>query len=644
MVDAISERKMQLPTLSRGQSASMDFDEETRSMTFSFSSETAVERWFGDEVLSHESDAADMARLNDGAPLLWNHNRDEQIGVVERAWIGTDKRGYTKVRFGTSARAEEVLSDIKAGIIRNVSFGYRILEMTEAKRDGKSTFTATRWLPLEVSCVSIPADNSVGIGRSESEASIEQEVLVRGLTTEVKEKKMSDPVPAQPVDVSAVRAEAATDAVRAERDRVSAIRAIGEKLGKADMANSLIDSGRSLEEARAAFLEGMGAQQKPLDSGRSGDVDLSEREQRSYSLVRAIQAAINKDWSGAGLELEVSRTLAKEGNRETEGFFMPLNLRMDAERATYATGATATGGATVATNLLAGSFIEVLRNNTLVMQLGPTMLTGLVGNVAIPRQISQTQTYWVTEGSAITQAEATFDQVTMSPKQLGARSQYSRLMLQQGTPDIEALVRNDLARVMALGIDASAINGTGASGQPRGILNQSGIGSVAMGTNGAAFVNSSPSVSPSGLDPLIDLEGKLDIANALNGTLSYLTNAKVVTMLKKLKDQSGAELWTDDADSTIQGTQGRVNGYAVARSNQVPSNLVKGTSGAVCSALIFGDFTQLLVGMWGGIEILPNPYGAGYNAGAVDIRAMQTVDLAVRHPESFAAITDILAG
>jgi len=631
-VELISERKMQLPALSRGQSASIELDSETRSMTFSFSSEMPVERWFGDEVLSHNDGAADLARLNDAAPLLWNHNRDDQIGVVERAWLGPDKRGYCEVRFGTSPKAEQVMSDVSAGIIRNVSFGYRILEMAEKKSDGKSTFTATRWMPLEVSCVSIPADNSVGIGRSAADENGEQEVLVRGLTPEVKEIKMSEAAPAQPVDVSAVRAEAANDAVRTERDRVTSIRALGDKLGKSDMANSMIEGGKSIEEARTAFLEEMGARQQPVDAGRSGDVDLSERDQRDYSLIRAINASIQKDWSKAGLELEVSRTLAKEGNRETEGFFMPLNLRME-NRATYATGATATGGATVATNLLASSFIDVLRNKALIMQLGPTMLSGLVGNVAIPRQISQTQTYWVTENSAITQAEATFDQVTMTPKQLGARSQYSRLMLQQGTPDIEAIVRNDLARVMALGIDSAAISGTGASGQPRGILSTSGIGAVAMGTNGAALTN---------LDTFVDLERAVDVANALNGSLYYLSNGRVMAATKKLKDTGGRPLWTADYANTVVGTAGGLNGYPMANSNQVPSNLTKGT-GTNLSALIFGNFSDLLIGMWGGLEILPNPYGAGYNAGSVDIRSMQTCDVAVRNSASFAAVTDIIA-
>lgn len=634
-------RKLKLKSLSRGQSADFRQDSADENVfEFPFSSELAVERWFGDEVLSHDAGCADLSRLNDAAPVLWNHNRDDMIGVVERAWIGTDKRGYCSVRFGTSQKAQEILADVRAGVIRNVSFGYRINDLVESKKSGGSTFTATRWTPLEVSLVSIPADPTVGLGRDGGDDA--REVTIHGDVTETREETTNMTTPAQPapqVDTVALRNEAA----QAERGRITAIRALADKFpAQAEALNSMIDNGRSVDEARAAVLEAMGARQEPVGGApQSGVVDLSEKEVRQYSIVRAINAVIHKDWANAGLELEVSRTLAKELGRDTEGFFMPTNLRLDAERATYAVGATATGGANVATNLLAESFIEVLRNKAMIMQLGPTILSGLVGNIAIPRQISQTQTYWVTENSAITQAEATFDQVTLSPKQLGARSQYSRLMLQQSTPGIEALVRNDLAKVMALGIDLAAINGSGVSGQPKGILNQSGIGSVAMGTNGAAFTNAT-TASTSGIDQLIQLESKLDIGNALDGSLYYLTNAKVVAALKQLKTQYADYLWTDNLDNRASGTPGMINGYGVARSNQMPSNLTKGT-GTNLSALIFGDFSQLVIAMWGGLEILPNPYGAGYNAGAVDIRTMQTVDLNVRHPESFAAITDIIA-
>ena len=439
-------------------------------------------------------------------------------------------------------------------------------------------------------------------------------------------------------DISAVRAEAAAEAAKAERTRIAGITAMTEKHGMSDLGRQLIESGRTLDQAREAVLERIGVKQEPIDKG-TGTVELTNKEQRSYSVVRAINAAISGKWDEAGLEREVSQEIERQTGRATSGFFMPHNL--DMSRAAYAVGSATIGGNLVATNLLASSFIEVLRNNALIMNLGPTVLSGLVGNVAIPRQTSQTQTYWVTEASAITEAEALFDQVTLSPKQIGARSQYSRLALQQTTPDIEMIVRNDLARVMALGIDLAAINGSGTSGQPKGILNTSGIGSVAMGTNGAALTNASTS-GTSGLDQLIQLERAVDVANALNGSLRYLTNAKVLSAIKQLKTQYADYLWTANESDTTTGTPINVNGYPMYRSNQVPSNLAKGT-GTNLSALLYGDFSQLIIGMWGALEILPNPYGSGYNAGSVDIRAMQTCDIAVRHAESFAAITDIIA-
>jgi hypothetical protein len=635
--DFTETRKMKLPKLLRDQQSAMDYNAENRTMSFPFSSEMPVERWFGDEILAHDAGCADMARLNDGAPLLWNHDPNQMIGVVESATIGNDRRGYTTVRFGTSAMAEQILSDVQAGIIRNVSFGYRINAMTETVREGQSTYTATEWTPFEISLVAIPADPGVGLGRSlDDNESREVAIFTRDEAPKPKkELKIMSEAPAAPVvDVNAARAEA----VSAERARAEGIRVLGEKFGKADLSRQLIESGRSLEDARGAFLEVLGFRQAPID--QSGGVDLSASEQRDYSVIRAINASMTGDWSKAGLERAASVELARQMGKETSGFFMPTNLQMDT-RAAYAVGSGSTGGNLVATNLLASSFIEVLRNNAQIMNMGPTVLNGLVGNVAIPRQATATATYWVSEATAVTEAEATFDQVTLSPKQIGARSQYSRLALQQTTPDIEAIVRNDLAKVLALGMDLAAINGSGSSGQPKGILNTSGIGSVAMGTNGAALVNAA-ATGTTGFDQLIQLERAVDIANALNGNLYYLTNAKVVSALKQLKTAYADYLWSDNTDNRAMGAPGMVNGYAVARSNQVPSNLTKGT-GTALSALLYGDFSQLVIGMWGGLEILPNPYGTGYTAGSVDIRALQTCDITVRHAESFAAITDIIA-
>ena len=629
--EPVEDKRDQMPTADRRfqevafQRAS---EADSRTFTFPFSSEYPVKRYYGNEVLSHERGAVDLSRLNDAAPLLFNHDPNRMIGVVERAWVDdASKRGYATVRFSRNSFAQEVMADVQDGIMRNVSVGYQISTMEERG----DNFVATSWQPMELSICPIPADpHQTGLGRSLGLTMPTQPAAsAASPQNDSREEPMDNPTP----DLEVIRSEAQ----KAERDRIASISALAERHGLSDLGRQLVESGRSIDEARAAVLEQLGAKQEPISQG-TGNVDLNAQEQRSYSVVRAINAAISGNWKEAGLEREVSSEIERQTGRSTSGFFMPHNLEM---RAPYAVGAGSTGGNLVATNLLAGSFIDVLRNSALIMQMGPTMLTGLVGNVAIPRQATQTASYWVTEASAITEAEATFDQVTLSPKQIGARSQYSRLALQQTTPDIEAVVRNDLAKVLALGIDLAAISGSGSSGQPTGILNTSGIGSVAMGTNGAAFTDSA-SGSTSGLDQLIQLERAVDVANALNGSLYYLTNAKVVSKLKQLKTAYGEYLWSPAEGNTVAGTPGGINGYPVMRSNQVPSNLTKG-SGSSLSALIFGNFSDLVIGMWGALEILPNPYGSGYTAGSVDIRAMQTVDIAVKHAASFAAISDIIA-
>ena len=614
-------------------------DSEQRTISFPFSSTYPVERWFGNEVLSHDPGAADLSRLNDGAPLLYNHDTNQLIGVIERAWL-EGGRGYVTARFSQNDLAQQVMGDVADNVLRNVSFGYRIMNMVSDGAEGAdATFTATQWAPYEVSLVTVPADPTVGIGREESTGDnevtvsipepVQPEVTASTNQPATREHQMEN----TSVNIDEVRSEA----VVAERARIASISKLGEKFNQADMARQLIEGGKSLDEARSAFLEKLGAKQEPI-ADKTGIVEMNQREQAEYSLVRAINASLSGNWTDAGLEREVSREIERQTGKSTSGFFMPNNLSM---RAPYAVGAATTGGNLVATNLLASSFIEVLRNKALIMQLGPTMLTGLVGNVAIPRQTAATTTYWVTEASTLTEAEATFDQVTLSPKQIGARSQYSRLALQQATPDIEMVVRNDLARVMALGIDAAAIYGTGSSGQPKGILNQSGVGSVAMGTNGAAFTNAATS-GVSGLDQLIQLEKAVDSANALTGSLCYLSNPKVVSAIKQLKTQYADYLWSSNTDDRTAGTPININGYPMYRSNQVPSNLTKG-SGTNLSAVIFGDFSSLVIGMWGALEVLVNPYGSGYNSGSVDIRTMQTCDINVRHPESFAVISDVIA-
>lgn len=643
---------------------------EAPQFDLSFSSELPVERWFGTEVLSHDKSAADFGRLNDGGVLLFNHDRNKPIGrIVPNSAKISDKRGVARVSFFQDEEGDLWRGRVERGELSTVSFAYRIFDLLESKKNGESTFTATRWEALEISLVTIPADPTVGFGRAESDGDETVRITTaddagqpqteRNVTM-LKDENTAPAPTNSPVNVEVLRDEGR----QAERRRIATITTLGAAHNCRDLADKLINDGVEIEAARIAVLDHIskaGAQQ-PAASPTS--VDLSAKETRSYSLCRAILAQLGDAGVEPGLEMEVSRHIRaqadKMGIKTGKGILIPSNLpipyvssdsaraimgdkgaelsrmladsrdKLIGERATYAVGAAATGGNLVATELLAGSFIDILRNQAMVSRLGATVLADLVGNIDIPRRNAATSVYWVGEGSAPTKSEGTFDKVSLSPRTIGTLSQMTRLMLLQATPDIEALVRADIVAVMGLGIDVAAINGSGAGGQPLGILGTAGIGAVAGGTNGAA---------PSWAN-IVGLETEVAIDNADIGNLAYLTNAKVRGKLKTTEKASttGMFIWGDGNEPGM----GMLNGYRAAVSNQVPSTLTKGTASGICSAIVFGNWSDLLIGMWGVLEILANPYGTGYGSGDIEVRSLQSVDIDVRHPESFAAMADAL--
>lgn len=422
------------------------------------------------------------------------------------------------------------------------------------------------------------------------------------------------------INVEEVRAEA----VKSEQKRTQEIIAMGEQFkayGADGVAAECLRNGKSVEETRAAIMTKIGTRALP-----SADIGMTQEEARSFSFVRAIQAAVlikDGKFSQArdigGFELDASDAVAKKMGRESRGFFVPNEV----QKRDLLVGTPTAGGNTVATDLLASSFVDLLRNKMAVTGLGAKFLTGLVGQIAIPRQTAGATAYWVAENGAPTESQQAFDQVTMTPKTLGAFTDITRKLLLQSSIDVEGLVRNDLATVIAMAIDLAAINGSGASNQPTGILNTAGIGSVAGGTNGLIPTWGN----------LVDLESQVAVANADLGALGYLTNAKVRGKLKQVSKVSGQNgfIWED----------GMCNGYNTGVSNQVPSNLTKGTASGICSAILFGNFADLIIGQWGNLDIMVDPY-TGSTAGTVRVVALQDVDVAVRHAESFAAMKDAL--
>lgn len=609
-------------------------DVEARTVELAFASETPYERYWGIEILDCAQTSIRLGRLTTGGPLLMDHDSRDHVGVIESVQIGADRVCRAIVRFGKSARAEEVFQDVQDGIRRNVSVGYMIHEATLVEtREGKETYRVTDWEPFEISMVSVPADASVGVGRAaEQEQSIEfveqpdleedneEEDKSTQPETEAKSltfggNTMSD------TNIDQIR----EDVRKEELRRTAEIQAMGEqfaRFGSDKIAAECLRNGDSVEATRAKIMEKISTKAMP-----SADLGMSDNEVRQYSVLRALNAMANPTDSrareAAAYEFEVSRAYADKMSKAVKGIIVPHDVL--ARTLEVGTGNSSTGGQLVATNLLSSDFITLLRNAMVINGLGAQFLSGLNGNVAIPRQTGGAGFYMVAESNLVTASDQAFDQVTLAPKTGAAKTVISRKLMLQSSIDAEAMVRNDLASAIGLGIQNMAINGSGSSNQPTGILATSGIGSVAGGTNGAA---------PTWAN-MIDLETAISVANADVGNMAYLTNAKVRGKLKQtFKNATYGEnpVWTDG---------NLVNGYNAAVTNAVPSNLTKGTASGTCSAIVFGNFADLIVGLWGGLELQVDPYSSG-DTGAVIVRAFQDFDVAVRHAESFAAMKDAL--
>lgn len=399
-----------------------------------------------------------------------------------------------------------------------------------------------------------------------------------------------------------------------------------ELLSAADGLQGKIEREQALEQREAALEEPLRAPIKP--SGKPGDaaIGMGKEDVRRYSLLRAINAMATGDWRNARLELEASQAMAKRLGFEPQGLFVPYDwMAANAEQRDLVKGTNTDGGYTVSTDLLAQDFIDLLRNRVVVIGAGATVMDGLVGDIAIPRQTAASTAYWVAENGAPTESQPAFDQVAMSPKTLGGYVDISRKLLLQSSLSVEAFVRNDLARVLGIEIDRAGLHGTATSNQPRGVAATSGIGAVIGGANGAA-----PTWAH-----MVALETEVAVDNADVGALRYITNPKVRGKLKATEKATGTAqfVWSDGANP--------VNGYPVSISSQVASNLDKGTSVGVCSAIFFGNWNDLLIGMWGTLDLLVDPYSLG-TTGARRVIALQDVDIAVRHPQSFSAMLDAL--
>ncbi len=609
--------------------------EDARTIELSFSSELPGQQFFGTEILDHNPTSVRMQRLKNGAPLLVNHDKNDQVGVIERAEISPDRRGRAVVRFGKSARAEEIWNDVIGGIRSLVSCGYRIHKATP-ESSGKSgdTYRATDWEPFEISIVAVPTDPTVGVGRgadtNQNEILIEETMNTRSLKLDADPPAGGGGAPAPS------RVEIQRELQAANVARMNEIEAIAKHVGSDEckaMAREAFVKGTSVEDFRKEVVERC-LKAKPITTPDNAEVGMTKREVKQYRLTRALACYANKQPLD-GIEKEASDAVAKNIGRRADGFFIPTditharfdesheltkrdlaNLMLEVmQQRALTSNVFSAGGALVGTDLLTGSMIELLRNQMFVMAMGARSLSGLVGDVAIPKQTGGATVYWLAQGVAGTRSQQTVQQLSLTPKRLFAATAYDKQLLAQASLSVEAFVREDLMTVLAIEKDRAAINGSasGVAGEPRGILNQP---SGTLSTPVTFATAAAPLFTE-----IIKFETNLATNNADRGNLGYLVHPSVRGHAKGFPKfaSTGTPIWENDM----------MNGYPAKATNQVPS----------ATSVIFGKWSDLIVADWDGIDTVVDPYSLSLN-GQISVVLQTLTDIGIRNGKSFAVATN----
>jgi HK97 family phage major capsid protein len=637
-------------------------DKETRTIPMTFSSDKPISRWWGIEVLNHDPGAVRMDRASGGLAFLDMHDMRRQGGRIEN-YKNDGNNTSGDVRFARTALGDELLSLHSDKIRLETSQGYLVHRYTElapedmtdemkqmALRDKCPVYRIDDWEPIEGSSVSIPADTSVGhrgleyyddlkafemaaAGRSFDLNSLIPELAAKpeeGTTTITGARTMTQQTQDPP-------AKTQEEILRDERQRVADIEAIAAKFTTrmpkiAEIRTEAINKGVTVGEFKGLIADRMAS-----DGGAIFTPDsllgLSEKDKKRYSLIRLIQSKMPNSRVKAEYEEECSTEIAKRIEKRPNGTFIPWDIQnreniipigSESERAQLqrlaleaglvhaarALTTTTTSGAKelIATDLRADLFVELLRHRAVAGRAGVQVLFGLQGNISMPRQTGAANFEWTGETGTTSGSALTTGSLPMSPKEGRAFQEYTRLLLLQSTPSIETLVQNDLLTIARLGVDKAVFHGLGNSNQPKGIAAETGIGAV----TGANL----------GWDAVVEFETDVAVGDADINTMFYVTNPKVRGLMKTRPKQANYPLYLmDDA--------GMVNGYPSIISNQISDGY-----------LFFGDFSQEILGYWGNLDILVNPY-AGDKDGLTRVNIYVDVDTVLRQVVAIAASADV---
>jgi HK97 family phage major capsid protein len=651
------------------------------------------------EVLDHSENGPDLSYARDGMPFLMDHSLRAQLGLIENVRVEERKlRG--DVRFGNHPDAAWLEKDMRAGIRKKISVGYdpgRTFRQVDGKEGAKPTRFYSGWMPYEGSSVAVPADYDVGVARSAFEdakvgrtqlqitapdgTSAEEvaDKIARALGKQYEKAKADvarsafegsnapaqdrglpdtsrkaeetmegngEKTPAAPAVGAPVQVRD-YDAERKQRNKelgqLASIATNGGLDGTQMLSDALQKDWTPAEFAAHIHTESAANATRCVPGARG----MSDKEQREYSIVRAMREVAQSKLEGRAIknsiEFEVSKSIAEDLKREPKGIFIPLGLtsnrdaadevrqRMGFSSRTAVTGnvagTTSLGGVGVATEVQ--SMIELLRNSLVCKQAGIRTMDGLQGNVLFPRQTAANSWTWEGENPSTAKADsaATTDSFTLSPKTGYGATAYSKQLLIQASFSVEQWVREDLAAIAATGIDLAVLHGLGSSNQPTGIFVLSGTGSVLFATNGAA-----PTWAK-----IVEFETTMATNNALQGKCAYISSPGIRGYLKtNLKNT------VSGADYLLSSNEAGLNGYQALFTNQIRTNFTAGTSTTIAHGVVFGNWSEGILASWGdALDITVDPYKY-LDQGMIRVVESAMVDVGFRHPKSFVVATSAL--
>lgn len=633
-------------------------DEAARTVAVAWASEEPYERWWGTEILDCSTSSIRLGRLQNKAAVLFNHDRDQLIGVVETVSIGADRVGRSVLRFGKGAEADKHFRDVVDGILTKVSVGYMIHAMLlEKEEEGVPTYRITDWEPYEISMVTIPADDSVGLGRSAEEEgkTTEEEGKTtdeEGKTTEEEEGKSTDEEgktteeegktadeegktteeegksgasdeEAKHLKISVT--ERKTMEVQTDIKRREALVEVGVKyadyLTMADVQRACTE-GHSVQQLTELVIE----RQKTKHVDTSGaHIGLSAKEISQYSISRAVAAIVSGDWKNAGLERAASEAAAQRfgSGHSARTFSLPFDIMGKRD---FTAGTANEAGNLIATDLRGDLFADVLRNRLALGNLGATMLFGLQSNIDIPRKTVGASVGFLSETGLAAETQINTGKVSLGPKRISTFVEFSKQAVIQSSMAVEPMLRQDIISELNVQAEYMAINGNGTAPNPRGIRNTSGIGSVVGGANGAQLTWAH----------LVDLESAVANVNAEPDVNSgYLINTRTRGATKRTQKATNLPFIWDGGDHPL-------NGYRAEVTNNMPNNLTKGTSNGVASSIVYSSMWDMLVlGFFGAVELTLDEITQAPN-GMNRLILNAYMDVGCRRPANFAVMDDVL--